>query len=142
MVLAQVKKMLEIFNVEGRSEDGKPLIKEDAIENLLDFLGQPHTDFLAKTKEEKPSPKKKTTTKKTTTKAKAAPKESFGLVRCHQKGNKPSDEALRQWVKAYIVCFDMDSATTKHAIKTASDKFGQDLSGSKDRIKTLLAEEM
>jgi chromatin remodeling complex protein RSC6 len=154
MVLAQVKQLVDIFNVEGRSEDGKPLNKEDTIENLLDFLGQPHSDFIATAKEEKPSPKKKAAPKKKKTAAKKAKKakaaapledtfeDTFELVRAHKKGKTPSDAALRQWVKAYIVCFDMDSATTKHAIKTASDKFGVDLTGSKDRIKELLAEEM
>lgn len=153
MVLAQVKRLCDIFTVERLSEEGKPLNKEDTIENLLDFLAQPNADFIATIKEEKPSTKKKaspkkkkkatsTKQKKTPTKANAAPKESFALVRSHEKGKTPSDAALRQWVQAYIVSFDMDSATTKHAIKTASAKFGTDLSASKDRIKELLAEEM
>ena len=147
MVLAQVKQLCDIFHVERHSEDGKPLNKEDTIENLLDFLGQPHADFIARHNraEKKSIPKKKATPKKKkspTKNAKATLGESFQLVRGHKKGKMPSDDTLRQWVKAYIVCFDMDSATTKHAIKTASDKFGVDLTGSKDRIKELLADEI
>jgi hypothetical protein len=61
--------------------------------------------------------------------------EPFPLVRNHKKGKKPNDIALRQWVKAYVVCFDMDSATTKHAIKTASDRFGFDLAKRKNKRK-------
>ena len=53
-----------------------------------------------------------------------------------------SDKALRNWVKAYISCFNMDKATIKHAIETASDKFGVDLKDKKLKIKQLLTEEM
>lgn len=146
MILPQVQQLCDFFHVERHSEEGKSLNKEDTIENLLDFLGQPHPDFIAMEKAEKPSAKKTTPKKKKkspTKRAKPAPKESsLDLVRAHKKGKTPSDDVLRQWVRAYIVCFDMDSATTKHAIRTASDKFGVDLAGSKDRIKELLAEEM
>lgn len=144
--------LCNFFDVEDKDENSKPLNKEDMIENLLDFLTQPNADFLkAKTgeapkpKKKKATPKKKTASKAKsgTTPAKAKPaKEPFHLVRSHKKGKNPSDDALRQWVRAYVVCFDMDTATTKHAIKTASDKFGVDLTGTKDRIKELLAEEM
>ena len=53
-----------------------------------------------------------------------------------------SDKALRNWVKAYISCFNMDKATIKHAIETASDKFGVDLKDKILKIKQLLTEEM
>jgi hypothetical protein len=113
----------------------------------------------APAKKETPKKKKSTPKKKTPSKAKKPSKKvedeeegdnsddegkaySFALVKDHKKGDKPSDDALRQWVRAYVVSFDMDSATTKHAIKTASDKFGLDLTKQKDRIKELLAEEM
>jgi hypothetical protein len=113
----------------------------------------------ASAKKETPKKKKSTPKKKTPSKAKKSSKKvedeeesdhiddevkanPFALVNDHKKGDKPSDDALRQWVRAYVVSFDMDSATTKHAIKTASDKFGLDLTKQKDRIKELLAEEM
>uniref|UniRef100_A0A7S2SBY4 DEK-C domain-containing protein n=2 Tax=Eucampia antarctica TaxID=49252 RepID=A0A7S2SBY4_9STRA len=54
----------------------------------------------------------------------------------------PTDKLLRKWVRAYVNCFNLDKATTKHAIETASDRFGVDLSGKKARIKELLTEEM
>jgi len=61
----------------------------------------------------------------------------------NQENNKmPSDKSLRKWVRAYVNCFDLDKATTKHAIATASSKFGMDLSSMKGRIKELLTEEM
>jgi hypothetical protein len=92
----------------------------------------------------KKAPKKKPTKTKKQKKVEdeEEDEDAFALVKEHKKGDKPDDDALRQWVRAYVVCFDMDSATTKHALKTASDKFGLDLAKEKDRIKELLAEEM
>lgn len=66
----------------------------------------------------------------------------FAALKEHKKGEKPTDEVLRQWVQAYIVCFDMESSTAKHAVKTASAKFGVDLSGDKEKLKKILTEEM
>lgn len=137
--MAQVRVLCDFFNVQ-RTDEGKPLNKDDMIENLLDFLSQPNKDFL--NPDEGSSRKSVTPRKKPSGKGRKSEESPFALVKSHQKGKKPSDDALRQWVRAYIVCFDMDSATTKHAIKTASDKFGVDLTKTKDRIKELLAEEM
>lgn len=148
LVLAQVKQLCDFFDVLKVSEEGKPLNKDDMIENLLDFLSQPHPDFLSSENQDlskkKTTPKKKSTSTKTTgtTPTTKALKDPFDLVRNHKRGTMPNNETLRQWVKAYIVSFDMDSATTKHAIRTASEKFGVDMVPKKDTIKMLLAEEM
>lgn len=131
--------------------------KEELVDRVCDFLGNP-SDLLAKHPEvaesssngKKKAPPKKKTAKGTKGKTsggtkkvpEAVPKDPFALVKDHTKGEKPTDDAMRQWVRAYVVCFDMDSATTKHAIMTASTKFGVDLAPSKGRIKELLAEEM
>ena len=140
-------------------ETGKSLNKEDTIENLLDFLGQPHADFLSvtwansnsstkkpngssKKKPKATTPKAKKETPKKQKPAKSPPSHPFKLVLSHEKGKAPTDATLRNWVQAYIVCFDMDLATSKHAIQTASDKFGYDLSKKKDKMKQMLAEEM
>lgn len=58
------------------------------------------------------------------------------------KPSMPNDGSLRRWVKAYITCYNMDKATIKHAIETASDKYGMDLSDKKQKIKQMLTEEM
>jgi len=208
MILAQVRMLCDFFDVIRVDDDGKPLNKDDMIENLLDFLSQPHKDFLnseypdllskksangkmasttkkapntdstkkadtpkkvdnskkapsTKTAKKAPSPEKSTVSPKkkedvkpektavvknvsrSPTKPKAEPaKDPFTLVKKHKRGAEPNDAALRQWVKAYIVCFDMNKATTKHAIQTASEKFGVDLSGKKNTIKEMLADEM
>jgi hypothetical protein len=147
MTIPQLKMLCDFFNIERTSDKGASLTKDDMIDNLLDFLGQPNEDFV--NQPDKATKKGSTKTKKTASKKKkAAAKveivetDPFSLVRNHTKGKKPTDIALRQWVKAYVVCFDMDSATTKHAIKTASDKFGVDLAKRKEKMKQLLAEEM
>lgn len=54
----------------------------------------------------------------------------------------PSDAQLKKWVKAYVGCFNLDKATTKHAIDTASEKFGVDMNSKKAKIKMLLADEL
>jgi adenylate cyclase class IV len=156
MILAQVRMLCDFFDVIRVDEGGNPLNKDDMIENLLDFLSQPHKDFLnveypdlvvskkavVAPKKKKASPKKVVVKKVSAPAKPQPPKDPFSLVRKHKSGAEPSDEALRQWVKAYIVCFDMNSATTKHAIQTASGKFGVDLSGKKNTIKEMLADEM
>lgn len=69
-------------------------------------------------------------------KAKAKPKS-----KSKESGEIPSDEKLREWVKAYVACFNMESSTLKHAIEVASSKFGVDLSKKKKTIKLMLTEE-
>jgi hypothetical protein len=54
----------------------------------------------------------------------------------------PDDARLRKWVRAYVRCFDLKKATTKHAVETATEKFGVDMFDKKERIKELIAEEM
>ena len=66
----------------------------------------------------------------------------FAVLKEHKKGTKPSDEVLRQWVQCYINCFDMETSTAKHAVKTASAKFGVDMKGDKEKIKKIITEEM
>lgn len=120
----------------------------------MDFLGAPdETLTTLKPVGSKAASKKKAGAKKGSKKSKAKsesddeaevkePPTDFSKIKALKKGDKPDEETLRQWVRAYVACFDMDSATTKHAIKTASEKFGCDLSKEKSKIKELLAEEM
>jgi hypothetical protein len=145
MNIAQIRKLCHFFHVDHKGEGKKPLNKEGTVEKLLDFLGEPDVGLTVdEPSEATKAPKSTTTTAGTVNrKVKKKPSEdSFDVIKTHTKGEKPSDEALRQWAKAYVVCFDMDKATTKHAILTASDKFGVDLAPRKAKIKEMLAEEM
>jgi hypothetical protein len=81
-------------------------------------------------------------TKTSTTSTSTSKTDPFDLIRDHEKGVMPSDDALRQWANAYVVCFDTASVCTKDAIETASTKFGVDLSDKKTIIKELLKEVM
>jgi hypothetical protein len=67
---------------------------------------------------------------------------AFAALKNYKKGEQPSDDVLREWVRAYIACFNMETSTAKHAIKTASEKFGLDLTEQKEKIKEMLTDEM
>lgn len=146
MTVDQIKALCIFFCVNHYGEDGKPLIKEDMIDRLLDFLGEPDDSMIMKKKDKADTkkkadvkPKKKTQSKPVVAKVVEDP---FSLIKDYKKGKAPNDKALRQWVKAYIVCVDMETATTKDAVLTASAKFGVDMATQKARIKQILAEEI
>lgn len=149
----QVTKLANFFCVEVRGEDGKTLHKDDMVENLLEFLSEPDKGLcvdpaeLKKTKKAAPKKnKKKNVKKKTAAIRKAASKKAvedpFAALKAHEKGTKPTAKVMRQWAKAYTVCFDLDSATTKHAINTASERFGVDMAPQKAKVKEYLADEL
>lgn len=146
------------------TKDEPKMDKDTCIDRLLDFLGNPHQDWLVDSLKEATAPAKKpaaaaakkpTVAKKASAPAKkAAPakKEPADTVSTQSdyakikkaigKKKVPSDEVLRAWVRAYVACFNLDKATTKHAIMTCSDKFGVDMSKMKQQIKQILAEEL
>jgi hypothetical protein len=145
MNIAQIRKLCQFFCVDYKGEGKKPLNKEETVDRLLDFLGEPDVGLTVDESFEETKTEKKSTKTSGTPKSKDKKKplgDPFDAIKNYPKGEKPNDRALRQWAKAYVVCFDMDKATTKHAILTASEKFGVDLAPRKDKIKEMLAEEM
>lgn len=54
----------------------------------------------------------------------------------------PTKAQLQAWVKAYVRCFNMHKATMEHALDTAADKFGMDLSSRKDDFRRWITEEL
>jgi len=56
----------------------------------------------------------------------------------------PTEKWVRKWVRAYLSCFNTDNVTTKHAIATASNKFGVDfnVTEKKNQLKEIIAEEI
>jgi hypothetical protein len=161
---AQIVDLCNFFNLTlEKTKDEPKMDKDTCIDRLLDFLGGPHKDWLIaeegtkKTKAavaaapKKPAAPKKKPTKKAVTaapKAAAAPpknttKSDYGKIKeATGKGIAPTEEVLRAWVRSYVACFNLDKATTKHAIITCSEKFGVDMSKKKQHIKQLLAEEL
>jgi hypothetical protein len=151
LTIPLVKKLCDFFHVDRFKLENKDAL----IDALLDFLGAPSEDQLKKA------------TKKEAAAAAAAAKSSGGKKKKKaaasterddveeddesdedeedvplKKGELPSDEALRKWVRAYVRCFNLKKATVKHAITTATDKFGVDVSKKKGLIKELLTSEM
>lgn len=98
--------------------------KEAIVDCLLDFLGAPSEDKLKGSR---------------SSKNKAAQEKDFEVI---EFGTMPSDEQLRQWVRAYVRCFNLEKVTIKHALEVAAEKFGVDLASKKDTLKELLTEEM
>ena len=149
MNVSQIKALCTFFCVDHCGEDGKVLIKEDMIDRLMDFLEAPDERLIKQTtkpveKKKKAADKKKKDpprTKRSSVATKVS-EDPFSLIKDYKKGKAPSDKAMRQWVKAYIVCVDMETATTKDAVLTATAKFGVDMASKKARIKQLLAEEI
>jgi len=148
-----LKNLCDFLDIDRSATDGEKVDKDFLVDRLLDFLAKP-SEELTKTwikdnkKKAAAAAKKKKKTKAEANKKKAAKEESsdeededdmFEEV----DGQKvPTDKALKRWVKAYVRCFNLDKATTKHAMETASDKFGVDLKPKKQRIKELLTEAM
>jgi hypothetical protein len=149
----------------------QPLGKDELVDRLLDFLGAPDEDFLVSAspepkKAESPTKNKTSSPPKKRSRIdgsgvgdrgkegdsevhsfeswaeKASIEGAFYLVRDHEKGEEPSDAALRQWVQAYVSCFDMDTATTKHCLRSASLKFGVNMRNRRDKIREYLTSEI
>jgi hypothetical protein len=151
-----IKKLCDLFHVDRFKLENKDAL----VDALLDFLGAPSEDQLKGGKK----------SKKAAAAAAASAKSSGGKKKKKvtasaerddveeddedgtdddddddvplKKGELPSDEALRKWVRAYVRCFNLKKATVKHAIATASDKFGVDVSKKKALLKELLTSEM
>mmetsp|Transcript_40478 Transcript_40478/g.56979 ORF Transcript_40478/g.56979 Transcript_40478/m.56979 type:complete len:178 (+) Transcript_40478:79-612(+) len=165
--VADIKKLCDFFLVDRTPSEGKKSIdKDELIDRLLDFLGAPDEEFLNDSKakaiiakaKKKHTPKKgKGTGKSGSPGGKKSKKgdddegdevpvaeevDDEDVGEEEEDDDDPSDKQLRKWVKCYIGCFNLDKATPKHAVQTASDKFGVDLNNKKARIKQLLTEEI
>ena len=160
LTVIQLKNLLHLFDVNVEAYD-----KESLIDSLLDFLGAPdpkrtkgfNKKERAKSKSPGPKKRKSNAGKKTPTGKKKTKKEAEEIndeteeddsidneMDVDEPGSPkmPTDAKLRKWVKAYVGCFNLDKATTKHAIETASDKFGINMNSKKAKIKMLLADEL
>jgi hypothetical protein len=54
------------------------------------------------------------------------------------KTNMPTDDQLREWVNAYVICHNMSKSTIKQAIEIANEKFDVDITPMKPKIKEFL----
>ena len=53
----------------------------------------------------------------------------------------PSDDVLRTWVRAFVACHNMSTATLRQAIEISSSKFGVDMKVKKETLKMFITEE-
>jgi hypothetical protein len=122
--------------------------KDGLVDTLLDFLGSPDEKLLKGYKKEKKDEKKTTGTKKAAPKSKSKKEKGseeeddekdYEVI---ERGTVPNEKQLRQWVVAYVRCFNMEKCNIKHALEVAGDKFGVDLADKKKMLKKLLTEEM
>ena len=166
LTVNQLKELTALFNIHADASD-----KESLVDCLLDFLGAPDPtltkgakkrgakhaslpkDSNGGRKRKKSNGKSKNTPRKRTSSQKEEMNESSNSdagdemdtdepKKLDSGAKMPTDSQLRKWVKAYVSCFNLDKATTKHAIETASDKFGVNLNTKKTKIKMLLADEL
>lgn len=141
--LGQIKKLCDVFAVDR----AKITTKDDLVDILLDFLGAPSEEALKskgsgkKEKESSKSAKKGSKKDKaaTTDEESSAEEEEEETV---EEGKMPTDKQLRQWVRAYVKCFNTSKATLKNAMEIAEEKFGVSLKDKKNQIKKLLTEEV
>lgn len=139
-----LKMICDVFDVDRR----KKSTKDELVDCLLDFLGAPDVKLTnAKKTDSKPkakSPKESKKEEDSEDEGEAKDSEDEGEAKDSEKqeGSKmPSDKALQKWVHAYTMCFNLEKVTTRHALETASEKFGVDLTSKKARIKDLLTKE-
>ena len=146
-----LKNLCDFFDIDRSATDGEKVDKDFLVDRLLDFLADPSEELTKtwiKENKKKAAAKKKKAAKAEAGKKKVAKEDSSDEEDKEDMfeevdGQKlPTDKALKRWVKAYVRCFNLDKATTKHAMETASDKFGVDLKPKKQRMKELLTEAM
>lgn len=150
LTVLQLKNLISLFDIKAEGMD-----KESLVDCLLDFLGAPDAKLTKGLRKKRKSngtsksPKKKQKAKDTDVEMGDETEEDDSVEHAMEveeddlkTGKMPTDAKLRKWVKAYVACFNLDKATTKHAIETASDKFGVDMTSKKAKIKMLLADEL
>ena len=156
LTIPLIKKLCDLFHVDRFKLETKDAL----IDALLDFLGAPSEDQLKGGQKRKKAAAASTSAASAKSNGGKKKKKAAANTEVEEeedednddddedddaplkKGELPSDEALRKWVRAYVRCFNLEKATVKHAIATASDKFGVDVSKKKALLKELLTSEM
>lgn len=133
LTVPALKKLCNVFAVDR----SKASDKDKLVDVLLDFLSKPSEEPLKGSKKAAAGSKKKKASK--SKKTSSATLDDYEEI---VEGEMPDDKQLRQWVRAYVRCFNTAKNTLKDAMEIAEEKFGVNLKEKKDRIKELLTEEM
>ena len=167
MHIREIKQLCDFFNVDRKPGKNEIMDKDLLVDRLLDFLSAPNEETMNSKEEESttetptpPSSESLVSKKRKRSVVEESEDEKdeqggikdwvefsraegmFALVRDHDKGDEPSDVAVRQWVQAFVACYDMDTATMKMVLQVASAKFGVDMKSKKNLIKEFLVEEI
>lgn len=167
MHIREIKQLCDFFNVDRKPGKNEIMDKDLLVDRLLDFLSTPNEETMNSKEEESttetpPPPSSESFVSKKRKRSVVEESEDekdeqggikdwvefsraegmFALVRDHDKGDEPSDVAVRQWVQAFVACYDMDTATMKMVLQVASAKFGVDMKSKKNLIKEFLVEEI
>ena len=128
----QLKKLCDVFALDRSKANDK----DKLVNILLDFLSKPSEEPLKGSKKAAAASKKK---KEPKSKKSSSTLDDYEEI---VEGEMPNDNQLRQWVRAYVRCFNTSKKTLKDAMEIAEEKFGVNLKEKKDRIKEILTEEM
>lgn len=155
LTVPQLKKLCDTFGIDRRGMSGN---KEDLVNCLLDFLGEPVTmDKFEKIRSSSTASKKKKKNPEDEERSadddndetKENANESIDDNKSDDfwedamlvDGAEVSDKTLRLWVRAFVRCHNIKSTTLKQAVTIATEKFGVDMSEKTLQIKDLLVEE-
>lgn len=158
LMVNQLKKLCDTFAIDRRGMSGS---KEDLVNCLLDFLGEPVTmekfekirssSTIRKKKKEGEEEKNIDEVKEKN--ADEVREENVGETKEETTnddywedamlvdGAEVSDENLRLWVRAFVRCHNIKVTTLKQTVAIASEKFGIDMTDKTSQIKELLVEE-
>lgn len=135
-----MKSICDLLCLNRRPPSGKLASKGFLFNLLLEFFSHPDEKYVNTAPMDAASPAKKKRKANEDDQDKGENSDDYDST--EEKEPKPTKPKLKKWVKAYVACFSMDKATAKHALQTASDKFGVDLSAEKPYIMDLLKKEV
>lgn len=171
LTVPMLKLICDFFDVDRGADPGEKVDKDVLVDRLLDFLSAPseeQTSTYVKEHNSERSSAKETKSESSEDEANSDGDDEDGgeeaddkekneeaddiekKSEAELKGGKhkkkidkkvPNDKVLRKWVRAYVACHNMRTATLRHAVEVASGKFGVDMKVKKESIKMFLTEE-
>jgi hypothetical protein len=147
MHVPQIKKLCDFFCVDRTDYKGK----DNLVDALLDFLGEPGEEKMKGTSVQPNRGKKGQAKKSEDAEDDEGEADNHGYDDVDDdkltnpvfdSDGMPTDDTLRKWVRAYVRCHNMKTSSVKDALAIASAKFEKDISSQKTRLKELLTEEI
>jgi len=130
--------LCDFLDIDQTPAPGEKVDKDGLIDRLLDFLGAPEYKL---TKSYTKQGNKQNSVTKGGNKSPANGKKRGRKAKTNDI-KMPTDDELREWVRAFVVCFNVKEATLKNAVKFCSEKFEIDLKPCSSKLKIFLAEQL